>query len=694
MTKKILLKGPLLTRSGYGEQARFALRALRSRPDLFDVYIQPLTWGTTSWIIDDDEDRKWIDKKIEKTIGFLQQGGKFDVSLQVTIPNEWEELAPINIGYTAGIETTRVHHTWVQKANLMDKIITVAEHGKQSFLSSVYTAVNEQTGEEHKLDVQTEMVAVNYPVKTYDSLPEIDLKLDYDFNFLCVAQFGPRKNLPNTLKWFVEEFHDNEVGLVVKSNISKNCLMDRIKLFHDIKAHVDKFPNRKCKVYLLHGDMTDEEMHSLYLHPNIKAFVMLPHGEGFGLPIFEAAYSGLPVVTTGWSGQLDFLIDDQGQEHFYNVAYDLLPVQEEVVWDGVLIKESAWAHPREQSARLQMRLCYENIINDTPSYKHKKYAAHLKEKFSNDLANSRFVEALVGDIAINIETDYIFVSDMFADQYNIGGAELSLQSLIDDCPDNKTHQKVNSSDGEKLAMLFNHNQDSTWVFGNIADLNNETINTIINSGVKYYFIEFDYKYCEYRNPTLYKFLEDEKCDYTQTERGQTITKFINNSVATFFMSDGQMDIYTRDLKNLESNKLSVLSSTFQDSFFDKINKLNSENKDADRTKWIVLGSRSWVKGAKESEKWCKDNNLDYEVINNISHDQLLEKLSTAKGICFKPTGLDTCPRFVIEAKLLGCELELNENVQHLNEDWFSTDNTDNIVEYLKSRKQFFWSKVG
>ena len=243
-------------------------------------------------------------------------------------------------------------------------------------------------------------------------------------------------------------------------------------------------------------------------------------------------------------------------------------------------------------------------------------------------------------------------------------------------------------------MLFNHNQDSTWVFGNIADLNNETINTIINSGVKYYFIEFDYKYCEYRNPTLYKFLEDEKCDYTQTERGQTITKFINNSVATFFMSDGQMDIYTRDLKNLESNKLSVLSSTFQDSFFDKINKLNSENKDADRTKWIVLGSRSWVKGAKESEKWCKDNNLDYEVINNISHDQLLEKLSTAKGICFKPTGLDTCPRFVIEAKLLGCELELNENVQHLNEDWFSTDNTDNIVEYLKSRKQFFWSKVG
>ena len=55
--KKILLKGPLLTRSGYGEQARFALRSLQSRPDLFDIYIQPITWGNTSWLPDDDPER-------------------------------------------------------------------------------------------------------------------------------------------------------------------------------------------------------------------------------------------------------------------------------------------------------------------------------------------------------------------------------------------------------------------------------------------------------------------------------------------------------------------------------------------------------------------------------------------------------------------------------------------------------------
>ena len=61
MTKKIILKAPILTRSGYGEQARFALRSLRSRPDDFEVFIQPLTWGATSCISENNEERRWID---------------------------------------------------------------------------------------------------------------------------------------------------------------------------------------------------------------------------------------------------------------------------------------------------------------------------------------------------------------------------------------------------------------------------------------------------------------------------------------------------------------------------------------------------------------------------------------------------------------------------------------------------------
>jgi len=46
---------------------------------------------------------------------------------------------------------------------------------------------------------------------------------------------------------------------------------------------------------------------------------------------------------------------------------------------------------------------------------------------------------------------------------------------------------------------------------------------------------------------------------------------------------------------------------------------------------------------------------------------------------------------VIEAKLLGCELDLNELVQHTEEDWFNKS-YEEIVNYLKGRPAYFWEK--
>ena len=396
MKKKILLKGPLLTRSGYGEQARFALRSLRSKPDIFEIFIQPIQWGMTSWLIEDTEERRWIDNVIEKTIGYIQQGGQFDISLQVTIPNEWENLASVNIGYTAGIETTKVAHQWLQKANEMDKVIVVSSHSKKVFENSEYMGVNEQTQKELKLTLQSPIDFVNYPVKLFDNLEELELNMETDINFLVIAQQTPRKNLPNTIRWIVEEFGDEEVGLVIKTNKAKNCLMDREMVIAELSGFVRSLPHTKCKVYLLHGDMTDEEMHSLYRHPKISAFVALPHGEGFGLPIFEAAYSGVPVVATGWSGQLDFLCDEEGNENFYNVAFDINAVQEEVVWDGVIIKESMWAYAREVSAKERLRECYNDIQKNKGLVKKSaKIAQALEERFSKEKMYERFFSNVV-----------------------------------------------------------------------------------------------------------------------------------------------------------------------------------------------------------------------------------------------------------------------------------------------------------
>jgi glycosyltransferase involved in cell wall biosynthesis len=389
MKKRVILKGPLLTRSGYGEQSRFALRALRSRPDEFEVYIQPLTWGKTSWLHEQDEERAFIDQTIEKTIAFIQQGGRFDISIQCTIPNEFENMATVNIGYTAGIEATAVSAVWLQKINeIVERVIVVSSFSTEAFRRSEYSG--EMNGQPANLKLQKPIDFVNYPVKEYENLPELQLDLDFDFNFVSVAQWGPRKNLPNTVKWFVEEFHDEEVGLVLKSNLAKNCIIDRTFLLEKLREELAmNWPNRKCKIYLLHGDMSEEEMHSLYVHPKISAGLFLPHGEGFGLPIFEAAYSGLPVVATGWSGHLDFLVDEGGSEHFYNVAFDANDIPESVVWEDVLIKEAKWAYPREASAKQRMRECYSDITSGK-EMDACNYALELKDRFSADKMYSKF----------------------------------------------------------------------------------------------------------------------------------------------------------------------------------------------------------------------------------------------------------------------------------------------------------------
>ena len=197
MKKKIFVRGPVLSQSGYGEQSRFALRALRSREDLFDIYIQPINWGKTGWIWEESEFRKWMDQRILETQVRIQQKQLLpDMSLQITIPNEFEKICPINIGYTAGIETSKVAPQWLQKGNEMDKILVVSNHSKDTYVNTVAEAKNQQTGEifPYRLETPVEVVWENTPLaESTEAIPGFNPQKD--FNFLCVSQLGPRKNM-------------------------------------------------------------------------------------------------------------------------------------------------------------------------------------------------------------------------------------------------------------------------------------------------------------------------------------------------------------------------------------------------------------------------------------------------------------------------------------------------------------------
>ncbi len=290
-------------------------------------------------------------------------------------------------------------------------------------------------------------------------------------------------------------------------------------------------------------------------------------------------------------------------------------------------------------------------------------------------------------VEIDDSYDVIFVSDLFIENH-IGGAELTSESIIESSP-----YKIFKLRSSQVTMdLLERCRTKFWVFGNYSQMDFNLIPTIV-SNIRYSIIEYDYKYCKYRSPQKHQHAESKPCDCHEQMNGKIVSAFMYGAESLWWMSHLQMKLYHNLFPFLSSKKNTVLSSVFNESFFEKIQELNEKSKNKKREKWIVVGSQSWIKGTSDAEKYCDENGLDYETVWNLSYNDLLEKLSQSHGLVFLPLGLDTCPRLVIEAKLLGCELVLNNNVQHLNEKWFDTSDMETVLKYLYTARGRFWSEI-
>lgn len=289
-------------------------------------------------------------------------------------------------------------------------------------------------------------------------------------------------------------------------------------------------------------------------------------------------------------------------------------------------------------------------------------------------------------ISIPDNVEIIFVNDMFAEDY-AGGAEMTSQALIDACPFNIF--KLKSKD---VSMeLLEQNYKKYWIFGNFANMNWGLIPTIV-ANLKYSIIEYDYKYCVARLPELHKEQTGAECHCENDNGGKLVSTFYYGAKSLFWMSEKQRDHYFKLFPFLEERNNMVLSSVFDDAFFAKIKILRETYKNYDKKEWLVFNSPSWVKGAYESEQYCIKNNLPYKKIWGLNYNETLEELAKAKGLVCLFNGKDTCPRAVIEIKLLGGEIITNENCQHTDELWWKED-LFGIESYLFLSRQRFWAQI-
>lgn len=280
----------------------------------------------------------------------------------------------------------------------------------------------------------------------------------------------------------------------------------------------------------------------------------------------------------------------------------------------------------------------------------------------------------------------VFISDFFANQL-VGGAELSLQTLIDVCPNEKI--LINSEDVDR--EFINANKDAFWAIGNYTNLK-YTLLPDIAEKIEYAVIEFDYKFCRHRNPAMHKYVEGIECNCNKTF-GKRIEDFYKSAKVVFWMSEKQLEIFITKLNGIKACNNVVLSSIFSDETLDYIKNLRNLSKGKDRSGMIVTAHKSWVKGYENTVRYCSENKIKPKIIGARAYKDLLKILSESEGLVYMPNGEDTCPRLVIEAKLLGCELVLNDFVQHKDEKWFKELNLEEMDIFLRYRKYLFLSSI-
>tara|TARA_R100001369_G_scaffold62538_1_gene89512 strand:+ start:342 stop:1682 length:1341 start_codon:yes stop_codon:yes gene_type:complete len=389
MKKLMLICAPVTSRSGYGDHARDLVRSFIEQ-NKYDIKIIDVNWGETPR--DALSDKKIINCLLPE----LKMDKQPDIYVDIRIPNEFQQWGKFNIGITAGIETTAVSSKWIEGCNKMDLIIVPSEHSKKGFINALYEKVQnlpngkQQKIGELKLTKPIEVLFEGVDEDVYKPLNDINLDLvddiKEDFCFLHVGMWGQggygedRKDIAKLVKIFYESFANKkeQPALLLKTSGATFSILDREECLKKIKQIKSKFPSdwKLPNVYLLHGSLSTEEMNKLYNHSKVKCFISLTHGEGFGRPMLEASMVGLPVITSSWSGQMDFLSENDSML----IGGELVKVPKSQVWKDIIIPESKWFNVNEQQTYKAMNFSFQNY-NEVKE-KALKLMKKNKEKFT------------------------------------------------------------------------------------------------------------------------------------------------------------------------------------------------------------------------------------------------------------------------------------------------------------------------
>ncbi len=302
-----IIASPVATQSGYGHHAREIIaNFIEQRGSEWDIKLLSLPWGHTPFTYPIPQD--WNQRIVPMPLTYQP-----DIWIQITVPNEFQAVGKYNIGVTAGTEADICPEAWIDNLNSMQLVIVPSEFTKQVFIN---------TSKKHNKPITTriEVISEYFDENTYTTAAtgklEILDRIPESFAFLSVGHWlqghlgEDRKNISGVIHCFFDTYKNQKdaPALILKTSGATYSVMDRFEIENKINQIRDIFGTAKLpNVYLLHGDLTDEEMNLLYNHPKVKAMVSFTKAEGFGRPLLEFSTTGKPIMAPHYSGQADFL---------------------------------------------------------------------------------------------------------------------------------------------------------------------------------------------------------------------------------------------------------------------------------------------------------------------------------------------------------------------------------------------------
>jgi len=333
---EITTTGPVYDASGYAEVHRsiaLGLQRLGVR-----VRMQALPWGYARVNLDQ--------RKIQALRQMLQarEVNRGPV-LHIGIPPQFQRLDNrYCIGFTM-LECDRINPFWVEKCSQMDEVWVPSTFNRETFTRS---GVDPSKIVVMPLGVDTSVFR--------PEVPSLFIPGRKGFTFLSNFEWVPRKGGDILLRAYLQEFSAGEdLCLVLKVyHNGPGYDPDGREIMQEVARIVQEVGRREAPpVILLTRILAAAEMPSLYTASD--CFVLPSRGEGWGLPLMESMACGRPVITTRWSGPLDFLrednsflVDVEGLE-----AIPPYGTPNDEVYGGAY-----WARPSVEHLRRLMRHAY------------------------------------------------------------------------------------------------------------------------------------------------------------------------------------------------------------------------------------------------------------------------------------------------------------------------------------------------